>query len=142
MSASSKFAVALHAVAVMAYHDHRHTTSDEIADSVCTNPVVIRRILAELVRAGVVHSRRGKTGGVRLARRPTSITLDEVYRAIGAGSLCASAKPGKETCPVAVAMPHIVGDIVGHVDKAAQQSLARYTVADLLKKIPRHHKPD
>src|SRR5271169_490593 len=42
----------------------------------------LEQILSDLKSAGVVQSRRGVTGGYRLARRPEQITLAEVVRHI------------------------------------------------------------
>src|SRR5438876_1217231 len=50
MSDSSRFAVAVHALTLLASED-RPLTSEHIAGSVNTNPVVIRRVLAALVAA-------------------------------------------------------------------------------------------
>ncbi len=36
----------------------------------------LRRLLAELVRSGVVAASRGRQGGVRLARRPEEVALE------------------------------------------------------------------
>jgi DNA-binding IscR family transcriptional regulator len=50
-------------------------TSDRIAVSVNTNPVVIRRALALLQQGGLIQSQRGANAGWVLAKRPSAITL-------------------------------------------------------------------
>ncbi len=60
-------------------------TSGRLALIVNTNPVVVRRIAGQLARAGLIRVRRGP-GGADLARPPDEITLDDVWRAVNAGS--------------------------------------------------------
>ena len=68
MAANSKFAVAVHALAVIAHHDEQRHTSRAIAGSISTNPVVIRRLLSQLAKAGIVESTHGAKGGFTLAK--------------------------------------------------------------------------
>lgn len=65
---------------------HEVTTSEQIATSVNTNPVVIRRLLGELRQAGLADSRRG-----RLDARagPGGDHLLGVYQAIEPGPVFA-----------------------------------------------------
>jgi DNA-binding IscR family transcriptional regulator len=54
-----------------------------------TNPVVVRRVLAGLREAGLVRSEKGHGGGWLIAGDPATITLHDVYTAIGAPDLFA-----------------------------------------------------
>ena len=67
MAANSKFAVTVHILAYLAYQAGRPIPSAEIARSVSTNAVVIRRLLSCLVKANLVSARKGVTGGFELA---------------------------------------------------------------------------
>lgn len=60
-------------------------TSNRLAGVVNTNPVVVRRITAQLARAGLLRVHRGR-GGAELARPATAITLDDVWTAVNAGA--------------------------------------------------------
>jgi DNA-binding IscR family transcriptional regulator len=64
-------------------------TSEVLARSMDTNPVVIRRILAGLREHGHVQSEKGHGGGWTLARDPEKITLRDVYEALGSPALLA-----------------------------------------------------
>ena len=82
MAANSRMTIAVHALAWMALAQRRGQevlTSDQVAASVNTNPVIIRRSLGDLGRAGLVHVRHGAGAGWSLARAPEEITLLEVY---------------------------------------------------------------
>lgn len=82
MAANSRFAMGVHALSLLASDSERTMTSEEIAEGIDTNPVVVRRILASLQEAGLVTSQKGPRGGSRLAESPKKITLAQVYQAI------------------------------------------------------------
>src|SRR5205085_11604458 len=87
MPVNSRFTVAIHVLTLLAYRQPEMLTSEYIACSVTTNPVVIRRVLGELRRAGLVVSQSGNGGGWRLARTAESITLLNAYQAMREGAL-------------------------------------------------------
>lgn len=64
-------------------------TSEVLAGSMDTNPVVIRRILAGLREHGYVASGKGHGGGWTLACDLSKVTLRDVYLALGAPELLA-----------------------------------------------------
>lgn len=64
-------------------------TSEVLARSMDTNPVVIRRIMAGLREAGYVHSEKGHGGGWTLASDLSKITLRDIHEALGGPSLLA-----------------------------------------------------
>ncbi|MBX7481961.1 Rrf2 family transcriptional regulator [Qipengyuania qiaonensis] len=64
-------------------------TSEAMAKAMQTNPVVIRRLMAGLREAGFVHSEKGHGGGWAIARDLASVSLRDVYDALGAPELFA-----------------------------------------------------
>src|SRR5258707_4144894 len=85
MAANSRLTIAIHALAWLALAQQRgrgQLTSDQVAASINTNPVIIRRSLGDLRRAGLVSARRGAGAGWSLTRRPEDITVLEVYDAV------------------------------------------------------------
>ena len=66
-------------------------TSEAMAKAMHTNPVVVRRVLAGLRRAGMVRSEKGHGGGWSLARDLALVTLRDVYDALGSPELFAIA---------------------------------------------------
>ena len=57
-------------------------TSDFMAASIGTNPVIVRKILQQLKAAGLIEVARG-TGGVTITRPLEQITFLDVYKASG-----------------------------------------------------------
>jgi len=82
MTGNSRFAVSLHILAYLAYRAGAAVPSAEIAASVGTNPVVIRRLLSALVKARLVKAHKGASGGFALASAPKNVSLLDVYRAV------------------------------------------------------------
>src|SRR5690348_9245572 len=101
MAHNSSFAVAVHVMALLAWIDDEPAKSDYIAGSVNTNPVVVRRILGALARAGLVTSQTGGAGGSRLTRAAEQISLLEIYQAVDEGCIFALHQSPSATCPVA-----------------------------------------
>ena len=130
-------ATAVHALCVMAYVGPGVMTSEVIARSLGTNPVVVRRLLKDLERGQLVHVRPGKDGGVQLARAPDEITLDAVGRAIeGKDGVFALRQGGNPNCPVNRNMGRLLSPIFAATDQAVADTLARTTIADLATQIP------
>jgi DNA-binding IscR family transcriptional regulator len=82
MPRSTRFSVALHVLAHL-IEAPEPQTSEDLATCVRTNPVVVRRTLAGLRKAGLVGSSPGTGGGWLLSRDPAAITLRDVYAALG-----------------------------------------------------------
>src|SRR5690349_17442609 len=64
-------------------------TSEQLAQMMGTNPVVVRRTMAGLRGQGFVTSAKGHGGGWVVARDPATITLGDIYRAVGEPTLLA-----------------------------------------------------
>src|SRR5215813_3645339 len=82
MSTNSRMASAVHIMSFVAYAGDEGTTSEAIAKSLQTNPVVVRKILKLLEREGLVALRQGRHGGVSLRRSPSAIALGQIYKAV------------------------------------------------------------
>lgn len=135
MAANSRFAVAVHALAVLACHPGERPTSRRIAESVATNPVVIRRLLCALSKAGLVESAHGAKGGFRLARPASRITLRDVYEAVDEGAFFARREKSSESCPVACRMASILDGVFARVEAKALPELRRTTLAHVARQV-------
>jgi Rrf2 family protein len=130
---SSRFAVAVHVLTLLAQEGGRALTSEYIAGSVNTNPVVIRRLLGLLSKAGLVSTTEGAGGGTTLARPAGRITLGYVYRAVEAGGLFGAARNDPD--PLCQVGKHVQAVLEGHVERfeaALEKEMGRVTVADVL----------
>jgi Rrf2 family protein len=136
MSDSQKFPVAAHALAYLAHKGATEPagaiSSAELAASMPTNPVVVRRVTAMLARAGLIATRAGANGGAWLLKSPQSINLDDVLRAVDGCTKLGQAVGGVKGCPVGERIPEAVAAAITAADQAAGARLAQITVADLL----------
>ena len=81
MKISSRFTVAVHVLALISFDDYGNLTSRQIADSVNTNPVVIRRLMTKLKEAEFIDVSQGNSG-IELVKPLRDITLFDVYKAV------------------------------------------------------------
>jgi Rrf2 family protein len=73
---------ALRAVVLLADESRQAKTTQQISEMAKIPQDYLSKILQQLRRAGIVSSKRGKSGGFELSRPPGEITLLEVVNAI------------------------------------------------------------
>ena len=136
MSTNSRFAVAVHVLSLMAWSGEEPLKSEQVAESVNTNPVVIRRILKELAEAGLVVSQTGSLGGSRLANDAAKMTLLDVYQALEYGGVFSlHRQPPSRDCPVGVNIETVLGDVLLEVDSAVERVLQNITINDVVRRL-------
>lgn len=136
MGVSSRSAVAIHALTKLAHRGDHSLTSAEIADSLASNPVLVRRILGNLRDAGLVWSTEGRNGGWSLARAPRDITLYDAYAAVEEGPLLSRhAHPPSDACEVGRHMQALLEVEFVDAERAMEERLRRTTIAHLLRKV-------
>ncbi len=136
MAANTKTASAVQILCVIAYKGAGGTTAEAVARSLKTNPVVVRRMMKDLERAGLVDVRPGKDGGVQLRRDPDAITLEDVHNAVEGGASVLALRPGgNPKCPVDRHMKSALPPIFRAVDEAVAARLRATTLGSLAAPI-------
>lgn len=131
---NSRLSLAVHILTWMAEFAHPWDveTSDRIAHSVNTNPVILRRLLGAMEKAHLVTVQRGAHAGWKLARKPEEITLLDVYRAVEPAPLFElHHTPPNYRCRVGAGICPALTDIYANAQQALEQDLARTTIADI-----------
>ena len=129
---SSRVAVAVHVLAYLAWRRDEPGTSERIASSVNTNPVVVRRIVGALRNAGLVSVQPGVGGGAQLAREPDAITLLDVYRAVEEkDELFAVHADPCRNCDVGSQIRGVLQGVFCQAHNAMQAVLGGVTIADI-----------
>jgi len=131
-----RFTVAIHILCLLAALPHQLLTSTFIAGSVNTNPVVIRRILATLRKAGLVRSQPGPRGGWELAVKPSDITLGQLYQIVRPGTVFAMHnRQPNVLCPVGRSIQQGLEGHYRRAQAAMEAELAQSTIADVLEDV-------
>ncbi len=136
MQISTRFSMAVHSLTLIAVNPNE-CTGDYIAGSVNTNPVVIRRIMGMLKKAGLVDVRPG-VGGASLLKDPDRITLLDVYRAVNAteeNQLFRIHENSNIACQVGRNIEQLLQEELKDAQSVMEQRLARTTIAQLIGKI-------
>ena len=136
MNTSSRFIVALHVMTIMASKlltfgrgASGLCNSDELATSVNTNPVFIRRLLAQLGKAGLVITERGRKGGTSLAKPPAAISLLDIYNAVEKGSVFQMHHGNPNAyCPVGSNIQECVLSVFNEAENAMKKVLEERSV--------------
>ena len=138
MQISSRFTVALHIfTCVDTFGDKYKITSDFLAESINTNPVIIRKILTQLKNAGLITVARG-TGGITPTRPLREITFYDVYEAIEPlenGDLFNFHASPNPNCPVGRNIHTLLDDKLKAIQLAMENEMRKYTVDDLRSDI-------
>lgn len=136
MSVSSRSAVAIHALTKLALAEAEYVSSADIADSLASNPVLVRRILGNLRDAGIVRSTEGYGGGWALARKPREITLQDAFAAVEAGPVLARhPHPPSDTCEVGRSMQALLEVEFSDAEAAMVARLRRTTIAHMADRV-------
>ncbi|MBB3259529.1 Rrf2 family protein [Paraburkholderia bannensis] len=136
MNTSSRFAFAVHVLALLALQEGAPLSSEMIAGSVNTNPALIRRLLTMLANAGLTSSQLGAGGGALLAREPQAINLLDIYRAVDDAQLFAMHR--EEPNPACMVGRHIQVALRGIIDdaqRAMEASLAARTLDQVVDEM-------
>ena len=134
MQISSRFTIALHIFAcVDTFKEEYKVTSDFLAASINTNPVIVRKILLQLKNAGLINVARG-TGGITFTRSSADITFFDVYEAIEPvenGDLFHFHDAPNPECPVGRNIHGLLDGKLLAIQSAMETEMKKYTIADI-----------
>ncbi|WP_320950720.1 Rrf2 family transcriptional regulator [Fusobacterium sp.] len=134
MQISSRFTIALHIFScVDTFKGEYKITSEFLAGSINTNPVIIRKILTQLKNAGLITVARG-TGGISPTRSLKDISFYDVYQAIEPvenGDLFNFHSSPNPQCPVGKNIHALLDDKLKTIQLAMENEMKKYTLDDL-----------
>lgn len=105
--------------------------SDVLATTYGTSPVVLRRVLAKLQRAGLIETRRGLRGGSVLARDAKTIRLSEAYEAVVEDVTIFPRHPQEDPQSVGSIIGEYVNNLYAEAEQALLLRLKAVTVAEM-----------
>lgn len=134
MQISSRFTIAVHIFACIDTFGRDHKiTSEFLASSVNVNPVIIRNILSQLKKAGLVQVQRG-SGGTTISKPMDQITFYDIYQAVDSieqGNLFHFHENPNPNCPVGRNIHAVLDPRLDQVQKAMEKELKSITLADI-----------
>ena len=133
---NQQFTFAVHIMTALACSPGELLDSSTLAASVNTNPVVVRRLLLALRRAGLVETYAGKHGGACLRGKPERISLGDIYGAVEARPVIQiNERKASRRCDVSCQMKSIMGSIAESTERAVRKHLCGITLAQLVRKV-------
>ncbi len=133
---SVQFTVAAHIMAALGYKHAEEISSATLAESVDADPTFVRKSLSKLSKAGLVVTKRGKSGASVLARPPRQIALLDIYRASAAPPAFAiHSYPVDKRCPVSCHLKECMSGLLSQAQNSFERSLAKITLAHLVGQI-------
>ena len=139
---NSDFCVAVHAL-VFLNHKASTLSSETLAQNICTHPARVRRVMARLKKAGLVHTKEGVDGGYQFPLSPDGVTLRQVADALDLSFVSASWHSGdaEKECLVASGMGGIMDDIFARLAARCRETLEEITIGDIDRRIFRREDP-
>lgn len=135
---NTRFAVATHILAYLAHAEGQPVSSEVLASSAGTHPVVVRRLVSTLREAGLVQSQRGAGGGTLLARPATDISLLDVFRAMQETEpdlfQISSTNPNSH-CDLGRVMQETLEGLFGPAIEAMRAALSAVSVAQVTQEL-------
>lgn len=133
---NSRFSLAVHVLTLLASNPDERLTSEFLAQSIGTNAVVIRTMLAKLRRAGLVTSKSAGGGGWRLSLPASDITLDRVRQAAMEGEAAKMHRNSPHpNCAVGRDVRNVLVDVYARANEAMDRELAEFSVAGILADV-------
>ncbi|MEM8837027.1 MAG: Rrf2 family transcriptional regulator [Pseudomonadota bacterium] len=131
MKRNSRLSLALHTLGHMATEPDAPRTSADIAAHAGTNPVVVRRVLGTLRKAGLLTSEKGHSGGWQLAKSPREITLADIYLALDERLISTDDADHGHNCSLEHALHHQVLTVMEDIERSLIERLSATTIADI-----------
>jgi Rrf2 family protein len=139
VATNTQFSIAVHMMAGLGYLPDRHLTSAILAASVNTSPSFVRRVLAKLSKAGLVRTSTGKSGACWIARKPETISLLDIYRAVDAPkafSIHGYQEMGE--CVVSCKIKMALEKSLKKTQKAMETSLKQISLGQVIRDLDRN----
>lgn len=138
MQITSQFTVALHTLfCIEHFSKEMKVTSNFIAGSVNTNPVVIRRILGKLKEANIINIEAG-VGGATIKADLSKITMLDIFNIIDPlenGQLFHFHENPNMNCPVGSRVHDVLDSKLYMIEKSMLDEMNKTTIQDLINDL-------
>lgn len=137
MAFSTKLSVATHMLALIAIFENEEVTSEAMAASIQTNPVVVRKLLSQLNKEGLIETSRG-SGKTKLATLAQDISLYDIYQAVEKKQdVFKIHQDTNPACIVGGNIQTVLSKTMNDVERHVQQALETVSLQDIVTDIER-----
>ncbi len=137
MKISSRFSIAVHILSILKNNPSSLCTSDYMAESVNTNPVVIRKIMS-LLETSWLCLRKSWTGWRGITKDLHEITLLDVYHAVNVveeDKLFHIHEQPNPDCPIGANIQAVLEIILIQAQSAMEEVLRNITMGQLFETL-------
>ncbi|WP_172188609.1 Rrf2 family transcriptional regulator [Lentilactobacillus kribbianus] len=135
MKLSTSFSDSIHILAYLKIYQNTKLSSEEIAASIVTSPVVVRRLMGKLKKAELIQTVAGMPTP-RLAKETDQISLWDVYLAVEEQTdLFNIDRQTNPECVVGVNIQQVLTECYDEAQLAVQQKLQSITLASIINNI-------
>ncbi|WP_164508883.1 Rrf2 family transcriptional regulator [Levilactobacillus fuyuanensis] len=134
MRLNTRMSDAIHTLALLSIREKENLSSTQIAQSVNTNPVLIRQLVGDLKQAGLVSTQRG-VSKITLLKAPEDISLLAIYQAVDDHQLLNVDINTNLNCIVGGNIQSVLGDYYQELTEKVKQQLGQTTLADMIAQI-------
>ncbi len=133
MQASSKYTKAIQICTYLGFHEEL-ISSTRLAESLSTNPVVVRRLIKNLREGGIVKSIAGTQGGFQLERDASEISLWDIYLVMRDEDFFQRPKVNPD-CKVSSNLKALVHDTFTSAEMSMKSALSSKSIQDLTDQL-------
>ena len=134
MQAHANFTKSIHICIFLNFKEDKLITSTELAHSLKTNPVVVRRLIALLKKHQIIGSIAGAHGGFFLERASDKITLWDIYLAVRDENFFNRPKINPD-CVVSSNLAVLVHDTFSEAEMSMKKILDKTSISTLTKDL-------
>ncbi|MFC6206340.1 MULTISPECIES: Rrf2 family transcriptional regulator [Lactobacillaceae] len=134
MRLNTRLSDAIHTLSLLYVRNNENLSSTQIAQSVNTNPVLIRQLVGDLKSAGLVNSQRG-VSKITLSKDPHDISLLDIYLAVDGHQILNVDTNTNLNCIIGGNIQSILGDYYQNLTDGVKQQLSETTLADMIDQI-------
>ncbi|MFP4458712.1 MAG: RrF2 family transcriptional regulator [Candidatus Zixiibacteriota bacterium] len=127
---SESLSLAFHAMVYIAREPDKFFHVKDIAKGIHGSVHHLARVVIQLSRAGLIETRRGPKGGIKLKKPPEKITLIDVHESIEGKVIKRACIIGRTTCRNKTC---IFGDLYNSVRQDVKHYLSKTDLASLAK---------
>ncbi len=135
MKYSYKLSDAIHLLSYLKIYQDGDLSSKAIAGSIESNPSVIRQLMSDLRKAGLIDTRKGAAAPT-LAKDPKNISLLEIYQAINMDHDLLHVDPKTNPqCIVGGNIQNTLNSFYNEIELAAFTKMSQITLQDVIGDI-------